>query len=138
VAVEDALASFPDVICATEGAQGAFCTADPDQLHRILVNLLRNGARVMAGQNRDPGLIVRALTSGKLVAIMVEDRGPGVPEKVRARLFEPFVTGDRNNAGTGLGLTIARELARAMGGDVALLRSDKNGAVFQVTLPAGQ
>jgi signal transduction histidine kinase len=136
-ASEDVLTSYDGFEIAAEGAENAFCSADPDQLHRILVNLIRNGARAMNGENRDGrGLTVRVLRSGKLIAIMVEDRGPGVLEIVRPRLVEPFVSGDRQ-AGSGLGLAIARELARAMGGDVALLRSDRSGAVFQITLPAG-
>jgi signal transduction histidine kinase len=69
--------------------------------------------------------------------VAVRDSGPGVPAHVRETLFEPFGrTGAKG--GSGLGLSIARELARAMGGEVTLAQTGGTGAVFEVSLRAAQ
>ena len=130
-AVEDALTGFADaraeIICAD-----ALCAqADPEHLHRILVNLLRNAARAMAG--REGVITLSAREEGGRALIEIVDQGPGVPEALRESLFSPFISSDRQG-GAGLGLTIARELARAMGGDVSLVQSDAAGAAFCVSL----
>lgn len=131
-AIEDALASYPELTCRIEIAETITCKADADHLHRVLVNLLRNGAQAMGGKDQmRGGLLVHGFREGRFCYITLEDCGPGMPDKVRLHLFEPFVTA---GGGTGLGLAISRELARSMGGDVALLRTDDRGTSFQVTL----
>ena len=65
------------------------------------------------------------------------DHGPGVRENLRDRLFEPFVSAAPEAGGAGLGLAIARELTRAMGGELALTRTGAEGSTFQIALPAG-
>jgi signal transduction histidine kinase len=69
------------------------------------------------------------------VQIYITDNGPGITDAVRQRLFEPFASGKRDG-GAGLGLAIARELARAQGGDLALTANSAEGAVFRLTLRA--
>ncbi|HVZ99124.1 MAG TPA: HAMP domain-containing sensor histidine kinase [Caulobacterales bacterium] len=136
-AAGDALAGFPDVVCRVEVGEEVAARADPEQLHRLFVNLIRNAAQAMTGA-RSPirEIVVRGAAGEAWCRIEITDTGPGVPERLREELFEPFVTSDRQGGGAGLGLAIARELARAMGGDVVLMRSDGDGAVFQVTLRA--
>jgi signal transduction histidine kinase len=75
---------------------------------------------------------VEADSRDGLVSFRVRDTGTGIPESIRERLFEPFVTGRTD--GTGLGLAIVREIARAHGGDVRAT-SDGNGATFEIILP---
>jgi signal transduction histidine kinase len=111
--------------------------ADPEHLYRILVNLLRNareaieaqpwpesGGRVTATFEDHPGEVRLRLT----------DNGPGLPERVLERLFQPFASSGRRE-GAGLGLAIARDLAQAHGGDLVLLTSGPGGAVFELRLP---
>ena len=80
------------------------------------------------------------LASGTVVlsdmqtAIEVTDDGPGLPEQVRRNLFQPF-TGSTRVGGSGLGLSIARDLMRGHGGDVELGRTGKDGTTFRLTLP---
>jgi signal transduction histidine kinase len=69
------------------------------------------------------------------VAVVLSDTGPGLPERARATLFQAFM-GSSREGGAGLGLAIARDLARAQGGDLALTSSSEEGAVFTLTLPA--
>lgn len=113
------------------------CIADPDHLHRILGNLIRNAAQAMKEHTRrDKMLIVRGLRIEGRCEIEVIDHGPGVRENLRARLFEPFVSAAPEAGGAGLGLAIARELTRAMGGELELTRTGAEGSIFRITLPA--
>jgi signal transduction histidine kinase len=114
------------------------CIADPDHLHRILGNLIRNAGQAMTEHTRrDKTLILRAARMEGRCEIDVIDHGAGVRENLRGRLFEPFVSAAPEAGGTGLGLAIARELTRAMGGELALIRTGAEGTTFRITLPAG-
>jgi signal transduction histidine kinase len=66
--------------------------------------------------------------------IRVSDNGPGVPERIRERLFQPFAGSGRPDS-TGLGLAIARELAQVHGGDLSLSVTGPQGTVFELRLP---
>lgn len=112
-------------------------TADPDQLHRILVNLLRNARQAIQHEDarRETGRIEVSLEAvGGSSLIRVSDNGPGVPERIRARLFQPFAGSGRPDS-TGLGLAIARELAQGHGGDLSLSVTGDQGTVFELRLP---
>jgi len=109
---------------------------DPDAVARILNNLLDNAEKYSRGADqRGVQLTVRCAGDG--VTIDVADRGPGVPRHLRRRLFHPFVRGATEGpAGLGLGLTLARALARAMDGDLVHSERPGGGAVFSLRLPA--
>jgi signal transduction histidine kinase len=111
--------------------------ADPDQLHRILANLLRNAREAIEHQEdrRTPGRIsvsLKRVADASVVRIV--DNGPGVPERVRERLFQPFAGSGRPDS-AGLGLAIARELAQAHGGDLTLTDTGPKGSTFELRLP---
>ena len=113
-------------------------SCDPDQMARVLLNLMRNSVQALtqagAGDEGRPTLTVKAERDNGSVILRVADNGPGVPQRARANLFQAF-TGSVTPGGTGLGLAIAAELVRLHGGAIALEPSDV-GAVFKVTLPA--
>jgi signal transduction histidine kinase len=67
--------------------------------------------------------------------IEIADDGPGLPAKIRERLFQPF-SGSGHSGGTGLGLAIAREIVRGHGGNIELSSSGANGSLFTIELPA--
>jgi signal transduction histidine kinase len=137
-AMAEALIGFADVEYKFDIEPKLACVADPDHLHRILSNLFRNAAQAMADHpRRDKILAVRAAKIEGRCEIEVIDHGPGVREALRERLFEPFVSAAPEAGGTGLGLAIARELTRAMGGELELTRTGAEGATFRITLPAG-
>lgn len=106
-------------------------------LERMMRNLLENAVR----HSPDGGVVtVRTDISPDGVGVRVSDQGPGVPAAEGARVFEPFVRGSHTRAdshtGTGLGLTIARDVARLHGGDIVLIdRGPSRGACFEVSLP---
>ena len=111
--------------------------ADPDQLHRILVNLLRNAREAIEHhQGRaGPGEVRVSLAEEDGASLIrVADNGPGVPDRVRERLFQPFA-GSGRPEGAGLGLAIARELAQGHGGDLTLAQSGPEGSAFVLRLP---
>lgn len=113
-----------------------------DNLFRILLNLMRNGRHALEASGQESGTLamsVEASVENDALHLTVRDTGPGIPDAVRERLFQPF-EGDASRRGsTGLGLAIAKELAEADSGTIALLPSAqdgvKTGAVFVITLP---
>ena len=112
-------------------------SADPDQLHRILANLRRNAREAIEHQERrrTAGRITVTLArTGDASLVRVTDNGPGVPERVRERLFQPFAGSGRPD-GAGLGLAIARELAQGHGGDLILAATGSKGSTFELRLP---
>jgi signal transduction histidine kinase len=135
-AAADALVGFEAIHYRADVEPGLACIADPEHLHRILVNLLRNAAQAMHTR-ADSTVLVRAARVEGRCDIEVIDRGPGVRENLRGRLFEPFVSAAPEAGGTGLGLAIARELTRAMGGELTLTRTGAEGSTFKIELPAG-
>ena len=104
--------------------------ADPDVLQRALVNYLDN-ARVHGA----PPVSVGALERSGMVEIRVRDGGPGVPEELRDALFQRFARGS-SGGGSGLGLSIVRDLARASGGEAWLEADPPEGECFCVSFPA--
>ncbi len=113
--------------------------ADAEALRRIFANLLTNAAD--AAREVDEGRrVVRVLggesLDGSSAWVRIEDRGPGIPAELRERLFEPWVTG--KDAGTGLGLGIARKLCAAHGGTLEIEASSPEGTTLLVTLPKGR
>jgi C4-dicarboxylate-specific signal transduction histidine kinase len=117
----------------------------PHALEQILINLIANALDAVASV---PGPLIQVRAqivadNPRLAAIEVADNGAGVAKAVRARLFETFFTTKGEEQGTGLGLAVSREIARAMGGDLQLL--DDPGrwneavvTVFRLTLPVSQ
>lgn len=110
----------------------------PGSLERILTNLIDNACRY--GLTPDERTITLTAERGaSAVRIRVADRGPGIPASERARIFSEFARGSRagDDRGVGLGLSLARGLARAEGGDLRLLRQGPPGAAFELRLPIG-
>lgn len=108
--------------------------ADPEQLHRVLSNLMRNARQAIAATGAPGEIEVTAGEDDTVWWIRVADTGPGLPPKAREFLFQPFQGGQRKG-GTGLGLAIAAELIRGHGGRLTLDTSGPEGTVFCITLP---
>ncbi len=137
VAAEEARIDETGIHLVCRIAQSEQVSADPDQLHRILANLLRNARQAIEHQEgrRKAGRIEVTLTRADNVSLIrVADNGPGVPERARERLFQPFAGSGRPD-GAGLGLAIARELAQGHGGDLTLVANSDKGATFELRLP---
>lgn len=128
--------SFPEeVTCSFELSvvgDPATVLADPALLTQLLVNVMDNAVRHGAAQSPVRVILDR---DGGFARVLVEDDGPGVPAEVRARLFTPFGSSDRRGRGAGLGLSIARGFAEAMGGELRLDGPPGRGARFVLRLP---
>jgi len=135
-AVDDAAG---DAFAATVAAdwsnaieETADALADPDHLHRIVLNLVRNAVQAMPAGG---AIHADCRAEGDTLVLTLSDTGPGVPDRIRETLFEPFGRSGPSG-GTGLGLSISRELARSMGGEVTLAQTGPEGSVFEVRLRA--
>jgi signal transduction histidine kinase len=109
-------------------------SCQPTLLGQVLVNLLINALDAMAGQE-GAQLTVRVRSGDCCALVEIEDNGPGIPEPVRSRIFEPFFS-TKGESGNGLGLWISSEIARVHGGDLVAL-SGARGALFRLSLPTG-
>jgi len=111
-----------------DGGLDAIVCVDRDMLRQVLVNLCSNAAG--AGAKTVALTIVK--NSGR-VTLDVRDNGTGVPEHLRPRIFDPYVTTRKIGEGMGLGLSIARKVMLDHGGDLQLAESSSAGTTFQVT-----
>jgi PAS domain S-box-containing protein len=107
----------------------AWVLADADMLRAALLNLLINALQSGGGAPID----VSASVVGNVCRISIADHGPGIPEQIRDRVFEPFFT--TRATGTGLGLAIVRRLIELLDGTVTLHERPGGGTVAEVTLP---
>jgi signal transduction histidine kinase len=107
-------------------------SCQPTLLGQVLVNLMLNALDAMVGQ-REGRIILRVRADGGSALVEVEDTGPGVPEPLRERIFEPFFS-TKGEKGNGLGLWISAEIARLHGGELVAL-AGAAGALFRLSLP---
>lgn len=117
---------------------GLSVQADPAKLRQILLNVVVNAIKFTPA---DGQILLQAARDGNDVVLSVTDTGIGVSADKLAHIFDPFFQVDskmtREYSGVGLGLTIARDLARAMNGDVGFESEVGRGSVVSVTLPSG-
>jgi signal transduction histidine kinase len=104
----------------------------PGLVSRLLHVLYENA--IAASAPRAPHIATRVWSESGRVLVEVSDDGPGVPADIAARIFDPLVTG--RPGGTGLGLALARRIAAAHGGEIALMNDESPGATFRVSLPS--
>jgi two-component system OmpR family sensor kinase len=110
---------------------------NPDELHRMVLNMLDNAVRHTPDGSR---IELRLETEEGQAVVEVADDGPGIPEEMQEQVFDRFVRGSgpadtAAGGGTGLGLAIVRAVARSHGGEVRAGRSPMGGALVRVTLP---
>jgi two-component system, NtrC family, nitrogen regulation sensor histidine kinase NtrY len=107
--------------------------ADRDQLVQVLTNLIQNALDAVSGLAEPRVELELRPVAGARIAITVRDNGPGVPESLRSRLFQPYATSKAH--GTGLGLAIAQRLVVEHGGEIEHRDGVAGGAEFRIVLP---
>src|ERR1700759_4288059 len=130
------LASDASITWISAIERGLVIDADPDQLFRVLLNLVRNAAQALETNPGVPATMQIRVTGpreGAVAILEVSDTGPGVPQRSREHLFEAFQTSGRPG-GSGLGLAIAAELVRAHDGEIHLVEGTI-GATFRIVIP---
>ncbi len=113
---------------------GLIARADPEQLYRVLGNLMRNARQAIIATGKPGAVTINAGEGASGCWITVTDTGPGLPQKARDHLFTPF-QGNARKGGTGLGLAIAAELIRGHGGRLELGGTGPDGTCFRICLP---
>ncbi|KAA9010618.1 sensor histidine kinase [Histidinibacterium aquaticum] len=108
--------------------------ADGEQLFRVIANLVRNARQAIIASGEPGEICLRAAEDDEAWWIYVSDTGPGLPEKAREHLFQPF-SGRASKGGSGLGLAISADLVRGHGGALELRRSDSSGTEFAIRIP---
>lgn len=132
LAVEDYDLSFGEDIPA-----GMMVRADPEQMFRVVSNLVRNARQAIVASGQPGEIAVSATENDHSWLITVKDTGPGLPPKAQEHLYQPFQGGIRKG-GSGLGLAISSELVRGHGGMLTLLETDEGGTTFEICLPKGE
>ncbi len=106
-------------------------SADPVRLQQIVTNLLTNAVKYSASGKLELG----AQTEAERVVVWLKDEGPGISGQDQELLFQPYSRLGSRQEGSGLGLWIARELARGMGGDLWLRSASGENTIFYLALP---
>ncbi|QFU07684.1 Phytochrome-like protein cph1 [Rhodobacteraceae bacterium THAF1] len=122
-----------DISFSEDVPAGMTLRADSEQLYRVLGNLVRNARQAMESKGLSGEIGVAADETDDEWTIRVTDTGPGLPPRVQEHLFQPFQSASKK--GTGLGLTIARDLVRGHGGDLWLANTGADGTTFQLCFP---
>jgi len=112
-------------------------SADADQLTQVFTNLIANAQQALleVAPPRRLHIVTRWVRASRTVRITFTDNGPGVPEAVRSRIFEPFYTSKPVGVGTGIGLSFSYGVVASHGGQIALEAPHAGGARFVVSLP---
>ena len=123
--------AVPPEVAVTVRANGAPCTilGQYDPLRRAFANLLRNAAEAMGG--RGP-IDVEVARDGQGLVVTIADHGPGIPEELRPRVFEPYFTTKQD--GTGLGLALVRQTIESHNGTIRVSETTGGGATFAIVL----
>ncbi len=113
--------------------------ADADQLHQVLLNLIINAQQSLQEQPAPRRIDVTSCFDfiDDVVRIQVADNGPGIPEPLRPRVFEPYFTTKPTGIGTGVGLAVSLGIIEAHGGTLSVKCPSEGGAVFTIVLPVG-
>ncbi len=110
--------------------------ADPEQIFRVIMNLVRNARQALSTSGKPGRISINASEQEKDWCIEISDTGPGLPPKAQENLFTPFQGGVRKG-GSGLGLAISQELVRGHGGELFLKTTGPEGTTFEIRLPRG-
>jgi two-component system NtrC family sensor kinase len=109
--------------------------SDGAQLQQVFLNIINNAIDAVE-KNGDIWISSRVDPEKKLVVVEIKDNGPGIPEEIINRIFDPFVTTKPVGKGTGLGLSITHSIVEKLGGKIYASNLEKgHGAVFTLELP---
>ncbi len=125
-----------DVSYGEDIPAGLTLRADPEQLYRVLSNLVRNARQAIVASGQPGEIAIQGSDGDDEWTIRVTDTGPGLPARAQDLLFQPFA-GTNRRGGTGLGLAIAAELVKGHGGRLDLEHTSPEGTAFTIHLPKG-
>lgn len=127
---------FGSKIVLNDQAPHAVVNLDPDRLQQVLTNLLSNAVKFSP---KNSVVMLWARTETHQLVIGVQDQGPGIPDALHSRIFEPFTRLDqpegRAQPGSGLGLSISKKLVQYMGGKISFSSQEGIGTTFELRFP---
>ena len=123
--------SFDQIILEKRFSNTPFMVEDCG-LQTVFQNLFQNAHHAMNGSGT---ITIETRGQGTQVMVVIKDSGCGIPETMKAKIFDPFFTTKANGKGTGIGLTICREIIHRSGGTIRLENREKQGAEFIISLP---
>ena len=107
--------------------------ADGEQLSQVFINLLKNAIQALQQREYDRAITIETGKKAQTISIRIADNGPGFPSKLREEIFIPFFT--TKSDGTGIGLSLSRQIVRMHGGDLTASSQPDEGASFTISLP---
>jgi signal transduction histidine kinase len=115
----------------------------PQDIGRVLLNLINNAFQACTGRSLGavkgygdkPNVTVTTRKTENEVQISVADNGPGIPDGIKDKIFQPFFTTKPAGQGTGLGLSLSYDIIKAHGGDISLISDERIGSTFIIHLP---
>jgi two-component system NtrC family sensor kinase len=110
-------------------------TGDADQLGQVLMNLIVNALHALQGVDGPRELRIEGAATADGVQLTVADTGPGIPDAIKSRIYDPFFTTKPVGAGTGIGLSLCQSIVRQHSGSIHVQDSSGGGATFVLTLP---
>ncbi|MFA5041522.1 MAG: ATP-binding protein [Bdellovibrionales bacterium] len=109
---------------------------DSDQLTQVVTNLVLNAAQAMDGWKQQRRISITTCCDAEgSILLVVADTGPGIPQDIRTRIYEPFFTTKSSKGGTGVGLSLCLNIVSAHGGEILLGDTPGGGATFTVKFP---
>lgn len=130
--IETRQRGLPEKTVTFTVATGMTLCADSPLLRQALMNLIRNALDAVSGESSPYIEVTAAMNGEDTVGITVSDNGTGIPNNVKPMLFQPFFS--TKSGGSGVGLCLARQIARLHGGDITLLSNTSRGTTFIMTL----
>jgi two-component system nitrogen regulation sensor histidine kinase NtrY len=125
--------AWPNLRLDVAAPEGLVVEIDREMLRQVLVNLCDNSSLAVGEKGGTVALSIRTVDGH--VCLEAADDGPGIPDAIRGRVFEPYTTTRTIGEGMGLGLAISRKIMLDHDGDLEVVDSDRPGAVFRLTLP---
>ncbi len=107
---------------------------DKTRLEQVFYNILKNACEALEGQGN---VQVQLMATEERITLHISDSGPGIPEDIQSRIFEPFFS-TKGQAGVGLGLNISAQTIEKLGGTIQVNSPPGSGAIFVITLPRYQ
>jgi signal transduction histidine kinase len=114
----------------------------PQDIGRVVLNLITNAfyavneKRATNNETYEPTVTVRTKRSDNNVLISVKDNGPGIPDHIKGKIFQPFFTTKPTGQGTGLGLSLSYDIVKAHGGTLKVVSTEGTGSEFSIQLPS--
>jgi len=113
----------------------------PQEFGRVLLNLINNGFQAIdekakkGVQGYKPELVVSTRLDYHFIQIIIADNGPGIPNEIKDKIFQPFFTTKPTGSGTGLGLSLSYDIIKAHGGEIKVKSKENEGTEFIIQLP---